>query len=151
MAGWRVGFFAGNKRLVSALKKIKSWFDYGIFTPVQMAAIAALNGDQSCVEEIKNSYARRRDFLLKAFKEAGWDIGKPRASMFAWARIPKPFREKGSDYFARVLLEKANIALSPGEAFGEAGKEYVRIAFIEDEEGILKAAKNLKEFLKDYK
>ncbi len=149
MAGWRVGFICGNKKLVSALKKIKSWFDYGMFTPIQVAATIALDSDQDCVEQIRQTYERRRDTLIEAFSAAGWDIAKPRASMFAWAKLPSQVGNIGSKEFAKQLLTKACVAVSPGAGFGQAGDEYVRIAFIENENRIRQAARNIKKYLKE--
>ena len=149
MAGWRVGFICGNKKLVAALKKIKSWFDYGMFTPIQVAATVALDGDQDCVEQIRQTYEKRRDTLIEAFSAAGWDIAKPRASMFAWAKLPPQVGNIGSKEFAKQLLTKACVAVSPGAGFGVAGDEYVRIAFIENENRIRQAARNIKKYLKE--
>ena len=149
MAGWRVGFICGNKKLVSALKKIKSWFDYGMFTPIQVAATIALDSDQDCVEQIRQTYEKRRDTLIEAFSAAGWDIAKPRASMFAWAKLPPQVGNIGSKEFAKQLLTKACVAVSPGAGFGPAGDEYVRIAFIENENRIRQAARNIKKYLKE--
>ena len=149
MAGWRVGFICGNKKLVSALKKIKSWFDYGMFTPIQVAATVALDGDQDCVEQIRQTYERRRDTLIEAFSAAGWEIAKPRASMFAWAKLPPQVGSIGSKEFAKQLLTRACVAVSPGAGFGPAGDEYVRIAFIENENRIRQAARNIKKYLKE--
>ena len=148
MAGWRVGFLVGNPKLVGALTRIKSWLDYGMFTPIQVASTIALNEDQSCVEEIRETYRKRRDVLLKSFANAGWYIEKPRASMFVWARIPEQFREAGSLEFSKRLLKEAKIAVSPGVGFGPYGDEYVRIALIENEDRIRQAARNVKKFLK---
>ncbi|WP_096025126.1 LL-diaminopimelate aminotransferase [Campylobacter lanienae] len=149
MAGWRVGFICGNKKLVAALKKIKSWFDYGMFTPIQVAATVALDGDQDCVEQIRQTYEKRRDTLIEAFSAAGWDIAKPRASMFAWAKLPPQVGNIGSKEFAKQLLTKACVAVSPGSGFGVAGDDYVRIAFIENENRIRQAARNIKKYLKE--
>ncbi|MBF7042654.1 LL-diaminopimelate aminotransferase [Campylobacter volucris] len=149
MAGWRVGFVAGNKRLISALKKIKSWFDYGMYTPIQVAATIALDGDQTCVEEIKNVYAKRLDVLIEAFDQAGWSLKRPNASMFVWAKLPQNKAHLGSMEFSKQILQKANVALSPGVGFGEAGDEYVRIALIENENRIRQAARNIKKYLKE--
>ena len=148
MAGWRVGFVVGNKKLVGALQKIKSWIDYGMFTPIQIAATVALDGPQDCVEEIRQKYEKRRDVLIESFKRAGWEIEKPKATMFVWARIPEAFRKAGSLEFSKELLTKAKVAVSPGIGFGEGGHEYVRIALIENEKRIRQAAKNIKHFLK---
>ncbi|MCR8696264.1 MULTISPECIES: LL-diaminopimelate aminotransferase [Campylobacter] len=149
MAGWRVGFICGNKKLVAALKKIKSWFDYGMFTPIQVAATVALDGDQDCVEQIRQTYEKRRDTLIEAFSAAGWDIAKPRASMFAWAKLPPQVGNISSKEFAKQLLTKACVAVSPGAGFGVAGDDYVRIAFIENENRIRQAARNIKKYLKE--
>ena len=149
MAGWRVGFICGNKKLVAALKKIKSWFDYGMFTPIQVAATVALDGDQDCVEQIRQTYEKRRDTLIEAFSAAGWEIAKPRASMFAWAKLPPQVGNIGSKEFAKQLLTKACVAVSPGSGFGVAGDDYVRIAFIENENRIRQAARNIKKYLKE--
>lgn len=149
MAGWRVGFICGNKKLVAALKKIKSWFDYGMFTPIQVAATVALDGPQECVDEIRAVYQKRRDVLLDAFDSAGWHIEKPAASMFAWAKLPAPASHLGSMEFSKQLLTKAFVAVSPGIGFGAAGDEYVRIAFIENENRIRQAARNIKRYLKE--
>ena len=151
MAGWRVGFIVGNKKLVGALQKIKSWIDYGMFTPIQVAATVALNGPQDCVEEIRKTYEKRRDVLIESFGRAGWEIEKPRATMFVWARIPEQFRAEGSLEFSKKLLTDAKVAVSPGIGFGEGGQEYVRIALIENEKRIRQAARNIKKFLKDAK
>ncbi|MCR2056010.1 LL-diaminopimelate aminotransferase [Campylobacter helveticus] len=149
MAGWRVGFVVGNKRLIAALKKIKSWFDYGMYTPIQVAATIALDGNEECVEEIRQTYDKRKDVLLEAFANAGWVLQKPRASMFIWARLPESKRHLKSLEFSKQLLQKANVAVSPGLGFGEAGDEFVRIALIENENRIRQAARNIKKFLKD--
>lgn len=147
MAGWRVGFVVGNKRLVGALVKIKSWFDYGMFTPIQVASTIALDEDQSCVNEINKIYKERQDVLLSSFKASGWDIQRPRASMFVWAQIPKDFRDMGSLKFSTDLLEKAHVAVSPGIGFGPHGDDFVRIALIENPNRIRQAARNIKKFL----
>lgn len=149
MAGWRVGFICGNERLIAALKKIKSWFDYGMFTPIQVAATIALDGDQTCVEKIRQTYEKRRDILIDTFANSGWEITKPHASMFAWAKLPAKCIEMGSEKFAIELLNKACVAVSPGAGFGVAGNDYVRIAFIENENRIRQAARNIKKYLKD--
>ncbi len=149
MAGWRVGFVCGNPKLIAALKKIKSWFDYGMFTPIQVAATVALDGDQSCVEEIRKNYEKRRDCLIEAFDAAGWQIQKPRASMFAWAKLPPQVGNIGSKEFAKQLLTKAGVAVSPGSGFGPGGDRFVRIAFIENENRIRQAARNIKKYLKE--
>ncbi|EOI5347889.1 LL-diaminopimelate aminotransferase [Campylobacter jejuni] len=149
MAGWRVGFVVGNKRLVSALKKIKSWFDYGMYTPIQVAATIALDGDQTCVDEIRATYDKRMHILLEAFENAGWKLQKPRASMFVWAKLPESKRHLKSLEFSKQLLQRASVAVSPGVGFGEAGDEYVRIALIENENRIRQAARNVKKYLKE--
>ncbi|AXL44571.1 LL-diaminopimelate aminotransferase [Campylobacter jejuni] len=149
MAGWRVGFVVGNKRLVSALKKIKSWFDYGMYTPIQVAATIALDGDQTCVDEIRATYDKRMHILLEAFENAGWKLQKPRASMFVWAKLPESKRHLKSLEFSKQLLQRASVAVSPGVGFGEAGDEYVRIALIENENRIRQAARNIKKYLKE--
>ncbi|HDZ5065610.1 TPA: LL-diaminopimelate aminotransferase [Campylobacter jejuni] len=149
MAGWRVGFVVGNKRLVSALKKIKSWFDYGMYTPIQVAATIALDGDQTCVDEIRATYNKRMYILLEAFENAGWILEKPRASMFVWAKLPDNKRHLKSLEFSKQLLQRANVAVSPGVGFGEAGDEYIRIALIENENRIRQAARNIKKYLKE--
>ncbi len=148
MAGWRVGFLVGNPKLVGALMRIKSWLDYGMFTPIQVASTIALNSDQSCVVEICDTYRKRRDVMVKSFSNAGWQIRAPRASMFLWARIPEPLREVGSLEFSKMLLREAKVAVSPGIGFGPNGDEYVRIALIENEERIRQAARNIRKFLK---
>lgn len=149
MAGWRGGFVVGNKRLVSALKKIKSWFDYGMYTPIQVGATIALDGDQTCVDEIRATYDKRMHILLEAFENAGWKLQKPRASMFVWAKLPESKRHLKSLEFSKQLLQRASVAVSPGVGFGEAGDEYVRIALIENENRIRQAARNIKKYLKE--
>lgn len=149
MAGWRVGFVVGNKKLVGALKKIKSWLDYGMFTPIQVAATVALDGPQDCVEEIRKKYETRRDVLVESFNNAGWHMVAPKSTMFVWAKIPKKARHLGSLEFSKQLLTKANVAVSPGIGFGEYGDDYVRIALIENKDRIRQAAKNIKKYLKD--
>lgn len=148
MAGWRMGFMVGNAKLIGALEKIKSWLDYGTFTPIQVASTIALNGDQSCVDEIREVYRKRRDVLISSFANAGWDIVTPKASMFVWGRIPEPLRHLGSLEFSKKLLMEGKVAVSPGIGFGAYGDEYVRVAMIENEERIRQAARNIKRFLK---
>jgi len=148
MAGWRMGYAVGNPKLIAALSKIKSYLDYGAFTPIQVAAATALNGSQKCVSEIRAIYKSRRDVLIESMTRAGWDIPVPQASMFAWASIPKKYQNKGSLKFARDLMTKANVAVSPGIAFGEYGEGYVRIGLVENEQRIRQAAKNVKNLLK---
>lgn len=150
MAGWRVGFVVGNPKIVQALQKIKSWLDYGIYTPMQIAATIALDGDQSCIEEIKEKYQTRMEVLIQSFKDAGWEIQKPKASMFIWAKIPSVVEHLGSMEFCKQLLQEAKIALSPGVGFGHHGEGYVRIALIENQKRIRQAARNLKVFLKRF-
>ncbi len=147
MPGWRIGFAVGNERLIAALARIKSYLDYGAFTPVQVAAAAALNGPQDCVEEIRQTYHKRRDCLVETFSRAGWEIPVPPATMFAWAPVPEPFKALGSVEFAKLLIEKAGIAVSPGLGFGEYGEGFIRIALVENEHRIRQAARNLKKFL----
>jgi alanine-synthesizing transaminase len=147
MAGWRVGMVVGNARICAALARVKSYLDYGAFTPIQVAAAAALNGPQDCVEEIRNTYRSRRDVLVSAMSRAGWDVPSPPASMFAWAPIPEPFREAGSMLFAKLLMEEAGVAVAPGVGFGEYGEGYVRIGLVENEHRIRQAARNVKRFL----
>ena len=147
MPGWRMGFAVGNERLIAALARVKSYLDYGAFTPVQVAAAAALNGPQDCVDDIRKIYKSRRDCLVESFGRAGWHIPVPAASMFAWAPIPEPFREIGSVEFAKLLIDKADVAVSPGLGFGEYGEGFVRIALVENEHRIRQAARNIKKFL----
>lgn len=147
MAGWRVGFFVGNPKLIGALQKIKSWLDYGMFTPIQVAATVALQGDQTCVQEITDKYDHRQDVLIEAFNRAGWPVRRNQASMFVWAKIPECARHLGSLEFSKRLLVEANVAVAPGIGFGDYGDEYVRIALIENDKRIRQAAKNIKHFL----
>ncbi|HET9617281.1 MAG TPA: LL-diaminopimelate aminotransferase [Pseudolabrys sp.] len=147
MAGWRMGFAVGNDRIIAALARVKSYLDYGAFTPVQVAAAAALNGPEDCVKEMRETYTRRRDVLIDSFSRAGWDVPPPRASMFAWSPIPEPFREMGSVEFSKLLVEKAEVAVSPGTGFGERGEGFVRIALVENEQRIRQAARNIRRFL----
>ena len=147
MPGWRMGFAAGNRHLVHALSRIKSYLDYGAYTPIQVAAATALNGPQDCAEEIRHIYKSRRDVLVESMKRAGWDIPSPPASMFAWAPVPESYREKGSMEFAKQLLIHAKVAVLPGTGFGEYGEGYVRVALVENEHRIRQAARNVKKFL----
>jgi alanine-synthesizing transaminase len=147
MAGWRVGFIVGNKTLIGAVQKYKSWIDYGMFTPIQVAATIALNGPQECVKEITENYRHRRDVLLESFENAGWKIDKNNATMFCWAKIPEKCQFMGSLEFSKRLLTEAKVAVSPGIGFGAYGEGYVRIALIENEKRIRQAAKNIKRFL----
>ncbi|WP_199052733.1 alanine transaminase [Aquitalea sp. ASV15] len=149
MAGWRIGFMVGNPDLVAALARMKSYHDYGTFTPLQVAAIAALEGDQQCVREIAEKYQQRRDVLVKGLNEIGWEVECPKASMYIWARIPEQWRELGSLEFARLMLEKAKVCVSPGIGFGDQGDEYVRFALIENEARIRQALRGIKAMFKD--
>lgn len=144
MAGWRIGFMAGNADLVAALARIKSYHDYGTFTPLQVAAIAALEGDQQCVRDIAAQYQSRRDVLVRGLHEAGWAVDTPKASMYIWARIPEPYRQLGSLEFSKQLLAKAKVSVSPGIGFGDFGDEYVRFALIENEARIRQAVRGIK-------
>ena len=147
MAGWRVGMVVGNERMCAALARVKSYLDYGAYTPIQVAAAAALNGPQDCVDEIRAMYKSRRDTLVTSMKRAGWDIPSPPASMFAWAPLPEQYKDAGSMLFAKLLIEEAGIAVAPGVAFGEYGEGYVRIGLVENEHRIRQAARNVKKFL----
>ncbi len=150
MAGWRVGFMVGNPQLVNALARIKSYHDYGMFTPIQVASIAALEGPQDCVAQVVQQYQSRRDVLAKGLHEAGWPVDIPKASMYIWARIPEAYRSIGSLEFSKRLLADAKVAVSPGIGFGEYGDEYVRFALIENEQRIRQAVRGIKEmFRKD--
>jgi len=144
MPGWRVGFCVGNKELVAALTRMKSYLDYGMFQPIQIASIIALNGPQECVEETRALYKHRRDVLCESFSRAGWEIEKPKATMFVWGKIPEPFREMGSLEFSKFLLKEAGVAVSPGIGFGDYGDEYVRLSLVENEQRIRQAAKGIK-------
>lgn len=148
MAGWRIGFAAGNKRLIHALTRIKSYLDYGAFTPIQVAATAALNGPQDCVEEVRRLYRDRRDVLVRSFADAGWEVPPPAATMFAWAPLPEPFRHLGSLEFSKLLLREAKVAVSPGIGFGEYGDPFVRIALVENRQRIRQAARNIRQFFR---
>jgi alanine-synthesizing transaminase len=147
MPGWRMGFAVGNERLIAALARVKSYLDYGAFTPIQVAAAAALNGPQDCVDEIRATYKARRDLVVDSFGRAGWEIPSPPASMFCWAPIPEAYRELGSVEFAKLLIERADVAVSPGLGFGEYGEGFVRIGLVENEHRIRQAARNIKKFL----
>ncbi|QDY99192.1 LL-diaminopimelate aminotransferase [Nitratireductor mangrovi] len=147
MPGWRMGFAVGNERLIAALARVKSYLDYGAFTPIQVAASAALNGDGADIEEVRSIYHRRRDVLVESFGRAGWEIPAPAATMFAWAPIPEPFRAIGSLEFSKLLVEKAEVAVAPGIGFGEHGDDFVRIALVENEHRIRQAARSIKRFL----
>jgi alanine-synthesizing transaminase len=148
MAGWRVGYMVGNRKLVNALARIKSYHDYGTFTPVQVASIVALEGPQDCVEENRLKYQRRRDVLAKGLHEAGWMVDVPKASMYIWARIPEAYQAMGSLEFAKKLLIEAKVAVSPGIGFGEYGDTHVRFAMIENEARTRQAVRGIKEMLR---
>jgi len=148
MPGWRVGFCCGNRELVGALARMKSYLDYGMFTPVQVAAIAALEGDQACVDEIRQIYQRRRDVLCEGLAAAGWPVEPPRATMFVWAPIPEPYRDMGSVEFSKKLLKEARVAVSPGVGFGEYGEGHVRFGLIENEHRTRQAIRNIKRMLR---
>ncbi len=147
MPGWRIGFAAGNKTLIHALSRIKSYLDYGAFTPIQVAASAALNGPQDCVEEIRQLYKARRDVMIEGLAQAGWDVPSPPATMFAWAPIPPAYAHLGSLEFSKLLLREANVAVAPGIGFGEYGDGHVRIALVENRHRIRQAVRNIKAFL----
>jgi len=147
MAGWRMGFAVGNRRLIAALTRVKSYLDYGSFTPIQVAACAALDGPQDCIDEAREIYRQRRDVLVESFGRAGWDIPSPDASMFAWVPLPPKFAHLGSVEFSKLLMREASVAVSPGVGFGENGEGYVRMALVENEQRIRQAARNLRALL----
>ena len=147
MPGWRMGFAQGNKRLIEALTRIKSYLDYGAFTPVQVAAAAALNGPQDCVGEVRAIYKRRRDVMAEAMSNAGWLVPPPPATMFAWAPVPQPFARLGSMAFSKILLKEAGVAVSPGVGFGEYGEGFVRLGLVENEQRIRQAARGVKQVM----
>ncbi len=147
MPGWRMGFAVGNERLIAALSRVKSYLDYGAFTPIQVAAAAALNSDGSEIEEVREVYHRRRDVLVESFGRAGWEVPPPPATMFAWVPIPEAYRALGSLEFSKLLVEKAEVAVAPGIGFGEFGDQHVRIALVENEHRIRQAARSIKRFL----
>ena len=147
MPGWRIGFASGSKRLIAALAHVKSYTDYGAFTPLQVAATAALNGPQDCLVEIRNRYRERRDVLVKSLAGAGWEVPSPRATMFAWIPMPERFSNVGSLAFSKMLLEEAKVAVAPGIGFGEYGEGFLRVALVENRQRIRQAAKNIKSFL----
>ncbi|NOZ65958.1 MAG: aminotransferase class I/II-fold pyridoxal phosphate-dependent enzyme, partial [Alphaproteobacteria bacterium] len=149
MAGWRMGFAVGNKDLVAALTRMKSYVDYGAFTPIQVAATAALNGPQEYIDFARATYKSRRDVLIKGLADAGWDVPSPAATMFAWTKIPDIWADLGSMEFTKQLLKHAHVAVSPGEGFGEYGEGYVRIALVENEQRIRQAIRNIKKFMAD--
>lgn len=148
MAGWRVGFMVGNRDLVQALARIKSYHDYGTFTPIQVAAITALEGPQTCVQQIVELYRSRRDVLVRGLHEAGWQVEIPKASMYVWARIPEAYQAQGSLAFAKHLLTEAKVAVSPGIGFGEYGDDHVRFALIENEQRIRQGVRGIKEMFR---
>jgi alanine-synthesizing transaminase len=148
MPGWRVGFAVGNPRMINALTRLKSYFDYGMFQPIQIAAIIALNAEQDCVEEVAETYRSRRDVLVAGLNRAGWPVVKPKATMFIWAQIPVPFRDMGSVEFAKFLLREAKVAVSPGVGFGEFGEGYVRLALVENEHRMRQAVRGIRKALK---
>jgi alanine-synthesizing transaminase len=147
MPGWRMGFAVGNERLIAALTRVKSYLDYGAFTPIQVAATAALNGDGSDIADVREVYRRRRDVMVDSFSRAGWHVPAPDATMFAWAPLPEPFRHLGSLEFSKLLIEHADVAVAPGIGFGEHGDDHVRLALVENEHRIRQAARNIKRFL----
>ena len=147
MPGWRMGFAVGNEKLIAALARVKSYLDYGAFTPIQVAATAALNGDGSDIAEVRATYHKRRDVMVEAFGKAGFHVPPPAASMFAWAPIPEKFRSLGSLEFSKLLIEQAEVAVAPGIGFGEHGDDFVRIALVENEHRLRQAARNIKKFL----
>lgn len=146
MAGWRMGFAAGNPRLITALTRIKSYLDYGAFTPIQVASVAALNGSQDCVTEVRALYKERRDVLIRGLHAAGWDVPSPEGSMFAWAPIPEPFAGMGSVAFSKLLLDKAGVAVAPGLGFGEYGEGFVRIGLVENTQRLRQATRAIRTF-----
>ena len=146
MPGWRMGFAVGNERLLAALSRVKSYLDYGAYTPIQVAAAAALNGPDDCIREMRDIYRQRRDVMVESFGAAGWTIPAPAASMFAWVPIPEKFRHLGSLEFSKLLIEKADVAVAPGIGFGEHGDDYVRLALVENEQRIRQAARGIRRF-----
>lgn len=147
MPGWRIGFAVGNERIIAALTRVKSYLDYGAFTPIQVAAAAALNGPDDCIRDMRDTYHKRRDAMVESFGRAGWHVPSPKASMFAWAPIPDPFKPLGSVEFSKLLVERAEVAVAPGIGFGEHGDDHVRIALVENEQRIRQAARNIRRFL----
>jgi len=150
MPGWRIGFAAGNPRLISALTRIKSYLDYGAFTPIQVAAAAALNGPQDCVDDIRRLYKERRDVLIDGFASAGWDVPSPPATMFAWAPLPPAFKHLGSLEFSKLMLREAQVAVAPGMGFGEHGDDFVRLALVENKHRTRQAIRSIKSFMDNY-
>jgi len=148
MPGWRIGFAVGNREMLAALARLKSYFDYGIFQPIQIAAIIALNEDQGCVQETVEIYRRRRDTLINGLRQIGWEVEKPKGTMFVWAEIPKPFQKMGSVEFSKLLLKEGLVAVSPGVGFGEYGEGFVRFALVENEARIKQAVKGIQKVLK---
>ena len=149
MAGWRMGFAVGNERVIAALARVKSYLDYGAFTPIQVAATAALNGPDDCIKEMRETYRRRRDVMVESFARAGWNVPPPAASMFAWSPIPEPFRSLGSVEFSTLLVEHAEVAVSPGIGFGEYGDQHVRFAMIENEARTRQAIRGIKQMFRE--
>jgi alanine-synthesizing transaminase len=149
MAGWRIGFAVGNERLLAALARVKSYLDYGAYTPIQVAAAAALNGPDDCIREMRAIYRKRRDVLVESFSAAGWEIPVPQATMFAWVPVPEKFRHLGSLEFSKLLIEKADVAVAPGIGFGEHGDDFVRLAIVENEQRIRQAARGIRRFFEN--
>jgi alanine-synthesizing transaminase len=150
MPGWRVGFMVGNAKIVAALRRIKSYLDYGIFQPIQIAGIMALNGPQNCLDEMRETYRARRNKLIDGLSRAGWKIPKPKGTMFVWAEIPEGFKEMGSLEFSKLLIEKAKVAVSPGIGFGNHGEGYVRFALVENEKRIMQAVRGIRKALNTF-
>jgi alanine-synthesizing transaminase len=151
MPGWRIGFMVGNRELVHALARLKSYMDYGTFTPIQVAGIAALEGPQDCVREIRDLYQTRRDVLCDGLNAASWEVARPRATMFVWARVPQQYRALGSLEFTKLLLREAKVAVSPGIGFGEYGDEFVRFALIENLHRTRQAVRGIKDMIREGK
>jgi alanine-synthesizing transaminase len=149
MPGWRVGFAAGNAEMLAALARLKSYLDYGVFQPIQIAGIIALNEDQDCVRKTVEEYRKRRDTLINGLKRVGWEIEKPKGTMFVWAEIPKPLKKMGSIDFSKLLLREGKVAVSPGIGFGEYGEGFVRFALVENEARIKQAVKGIQKVLKE--
>jgi alanine-synthesizing transaminase len=147
MPGWRVGFCVGNPEIIAALRRIKSYLDYGVFQPIQIASIIALNGSQKCVKEIRDLYRERRDALISGLNRVGWDVPSPKGTMFVWAKIPDPFIKMGSVEFSKFLIKEAKVAVSPGLGFGEYGDEYVRFALIENKMRINQGIRGIKKIM----
>ena len=147
MPGWRMGFAVGNERMIAALARVKSYLDYGAYTPIQVAAAAALNGGDDCIDEVRSVYRQRRDALVESFGRAGWAVPPPPASMFAWVPLPERYHNLGSLEFSKLLIEHAEVAVAPGMGFGEHGDGHVRIALVENEQRIRQAARNIRRFL----